>query len=105
MIWRNFAVWQGPLFSQGNITDKGKVLLFKLCSTCSIQSNFRSILIHCLINNLGATRCIPGQGPRSKFSMGGAKEECVKEILGGGGAGGMLVDFFSISLRWQRMLL
>ena len=30
-----------------------------------------------------------GQGPRSKFSSGGAKEECVKEIFffGGGGAG------------------
>ena len=29
------------------------------------------------------------QGPRSKFSSGGAKEECVKEnFLGGGGAGG-----------------
>ena len=43
------------------------------------------------------------QGPRSKFSSGGAKEECVKEIffLGGGGAGGggMLVDFYSISLK------
>ena len=24
------------------------------------------------------------QGPRSKFSSGGAKEECVKENLGGG---------------------
>ena len=31
------------------------------------------------------------QGPRSKFSSGGAKEECVKENLvgeGGGGGGG-----------------
>ena len=40
------------------------------------------------------------QGPRSKFSSGGAKEECVKEnFLGGGGGGGMLVDFYSISLK------
>ena len=42
------------------------------------------------------------QGPRSKFSSGGAKEECVKEIFfggGGAGAGGMLVDFYSISLK------
>ena len=31
-----------------------------------------------------------GQGPRSKFSSGGAKEECVKEFFWGGG---MLVDF------------
>ena len=29
-----------------------------------------------------------GQGPRSKFSSGGAKEECVKENFGGGGLGG-----------------
>ena len=28
------------------------------------------------------------QGPRSKFSSGGAKEECVKENFGGGGLGG-----------------
>ena len=42
------------------------------------------------------------QGPRSKFSSGGAKEECVKEIFfwgGGGAGGGMLVDFYSISLK------
>ena len=39
------------------------------------------------------------QGPRSKFSSGGAKEECVKENL----EGGMLVDFYSISLKWRRM--
>ena len=38
------------------------------------------------------------QGPRSKFSSGGAKEDCVKENLGGG-EGGMLVDFYSISLK------
>ena len=37
-----------------------------------------------------------GQGPRSKFSSGGAKEECVKENFG---VGGMLVDFYSISLK------
>ena len=33
------------------------------------------------------------QGPRSKFSSGGAKEECVEEFLdvvGGGGEGGLL---------------
>ena len=29
-----------------------------------------------------------GQGPRSKFSSGGAIEECVKEIFFGGGDGG-----------------
>ena len=28
------------------------------------------------------------QGPRSKFSSGGAKEECVKEKFGGGGGRG-----------------
>ena len=40
------------------------------------------------------------QGPRSKFSSGGAKEECVKENFGGGGpGGGMRVDFYSISLK------
>ena len=40
------------------------------------------------------------QGPRSKFSSGGAKEECVKENFGGGPVeGGMLVDFYSISLK------
>ena len=40
------------------------------------------------------------QGPRSKFSSGGAKEECVKEIffLGGGAGGGHACGFlFSFS--------
>ena len=36
------------------------------------------------------------QGPRSKFSSGGAKEECVKENFFFGPGGGMLVDFYSI---------
>ena len=40
------------------------------------------------------------QGPRNKFFSGEAKEECVKEnFLGGAGGGGMLVDFYSISLK------
>ena len=39
------------------------------------------------------------QGPRSKFSSGGAKEECVKENFGEGVGGGILVDFYSISLK------
>ena len=40
------------------------------------------------------------QGPRSKFSSGGAKEECVNEnFWGGPGGGGMLADFYSISLK------
>ena len=40
------------------------------------------------------------QGPRSKFSSGGAKEECVKEnFFRAGGGGGMLVDFYSISQK------
>ena len=40
------------------------------------------------------------QGPRSKFSSGGAKEECAKEnFFWWGAAGGMLVDFYSISLK------
>ena len=47
----------------------------------------------------GADRVCRLQGPRSKFSSGGAKEECVKENLGWGGGGGMLVDFYSISLK------
>ena len=34
----------------------------------------------------------------------GAKEECVKENFGGGaGGGGMLVHFYSISLKRRRM--
>ena len=33
------------------------------------------------------------QGPRSKFSSGGAKEECVKENFGWGGAGGHACGF------------
>ena len=33
------------------------------------------------------------QGPRSKFSSGGAKEECVKENFGGGGRGGHACGF------------
>ena len=41
-----------------------------------------------------ATRGL-SQGPRSKFSSGGAKEECVKEnfLGGGGGAGGHACGF------------
>ena len=39
------------------------------------------------------------QGPRSTFSSGGAKEECVKENFFEGPGGGMLVDFYSISLK------
>ena len=40
------------------------------------------------------------QGPRSKFSSGGAKEECVKEnFFQAGGGGGMRVDLYSISLK------
>ena len=38
------------------------------------------------------------QGPRSKFSSGGAKEECVKENLGGGGhACGFLFNFSKVT--------
>ena len=33
---------------------------------------------------------VPLQGPRSKFSSWGAKEECVKENLGGGPGGACL---------------
>ena len=33
------------------------------------------------------------QGPRSKFSSGGAKEECVKENFGGGRGGGHACGF------------
>ena len=33
------------------------------------------------------------QGPRSKFSSGGAKEECEKENFGGGGGGGHACGF------------
>ena len=39
------------------------------------------------------------QGPRSKFSSGGANEECEKENFLEGSGGGMLVDFYSISLK------
>ena len=39
------------------------------------------------------------QGLRSKFSSGGAEEECVKENVFWGAGGGMLVDFYSISLK------
>ena len=45
------------------------------------------------------TMASDNQGPRSKLSSGGAKEECVKENLGGGDRGGMLVDFYSVSLK------
>ena len=38
------------------------------------------------------------QGPRSKFSSGGAKEECEKENLGAGGhACGFLFNFFKVT--------
>ena len=39
------------------------------------------------------------QGPRSKFSSGGAKEECVKEIFfwGGGHACGFLFNFSKVT--------
>ena len=36
------------------------------------------------------------QGPRSKFSSGGAKEECVKENFFGGGLGGGACLWISI---------
>ena len=36
------------------------------------------------------------QGPRSKFSSGGAKEECMKEKFGGGGGGGAACLWISI---------
>ena len=42
-----------------------------------------------------------GQGPRSKFSSGGAKEECVKENFfragGGGHAWGFLFNFCKVT--------
>ena len=48
--------------------------------------------------------CVIRQGPRSKFSTGGgggAKEECVKENLGGGGRGehacGFLFNFSKVT--------
>ena len=40
------------------------------------------------------------QGPRSKFSSGGAKEECVKENFFGGGGGharGFLFNFSKVT--------
>ena len=40
------------------------------------------------------------QGPRSKFSSGGAKEECVKENFGGGRGGhecGFLFNFSKVT--------
>ena len=38
------------------------------------------------------------QGPRSTFSSGGAKEECVKEnFLGGGHACGFLFNFSKVT--------
>ena len=49
------------------------------------------------------SRCYATQGPRSKFSSGGAKEERVKENFFLGRGGVMLVDFYSISLKWRRM--
>ena len=53
--------------------------------------------------DLSPLKILYGQGPRSKFSSGGAKEESVKENFLGGGpggaGGGMLVDFYSISLK------
>ena len=52
--------------------------------------------------NYNCLRNVLCQGPRSKFSSGGAKEESVKENFFWGG-GGMLVDFYSISLKRRRM--
>ena len=52
--------------------------------------------------SLKSLKCFLIQGPRSKFLSGGAEEECVKENFGGGpgrAGGGMLVDFYSISLK------
>ena len=46
----------------------------------------------------GADRVCRLQGPRSKFSSGGAKEECVKENFGGGGhACGFLFNFSKVT--------
>ena len=48
-----------------------------------------------------ALRGSVGQGPRSKFSSGGAKEECVKKIFGGdregGDACGFLFNFSTVT--------
>ena len=57
------------------------------------------LLIFYFISVFQCAVCHHCQGPRSKFSSGGAKEECVKENFWGGGRGGMLVDFYSISLK------
>ena len=44
--------------------------------------------------DLSPLKILYGQGPRSKFSSGGAKEECVKEnFFGGGGWGGHACGF------------
>ena len=54
---------------------------------CSL---FRSTFSVPIVSPLGYKPALPFllQGPRSKFASGGAKEECVKENLGGGGRGG-----------------
>ena len=45
-----------------------------------------------------ANELMNSQGPRSKFSSGGAKEECEKENLGAGvHACGFLFNFFKVT--------
>ena len=47
-----------------------------------------------------ANELMNSQGPRSKFSSGGAKEECEKENFGGGGGGhacGFLFNFSKVT--------
>ena len=47
--------------------------------------------------SLKSLKCFLIQGPRSKFSSGGAKEECVKENFWGGHARGFLFNFSKVT--------
>ena len=50
------------------------------------------------------------QGPRSKFSSGGTKEKCVKEIFfgwggGGGHASGFLFSFYHSIVPYNQIMI
>ena len=87
-LFSNFVVY---LSTFGN-TD---ISVYK----CIINCNF-------FLHEKGETSPLTGT-VQQVFEWGDrAKEECMKEIFfGGGRRGGMLVDFYSIFVKWRRMLL
>ena len=83
--WVHIAYWNvildpGPLAQTRKDYEKSK----KFFSTINMDKEVTADRI-CAASDDIVTMASDNQGPRSKLSSGGAKEECVKENLGGGG--------------------